>query len=59
MGFLRTFDVLITTKEGNAEFSKCFELGKPFFILISSVSVLWNTFWEILIQAEEEVVGRE
>lgn len=30
-GFLGAFDVLITKKEGNGEFSKCFELGKPFF----------------------------
>lgn len=34
--FLRAFDVLITKKEGKAEFSKCLELGKLFFSFISS-----------------------
>lgn len=34
-GFLRAFDVLVTKKEGKAEFSKYFEHGKRFFTFIS------------------------
>lgn len=48
-GFIRALAGLITEQEGNAESSQCFEFGKPFFSFISRVSVLWNSFWGMLI----------